>query len=252
MGYTGGVPTSAEAIALGDKGYFSLQCRGHNDRFWDVLMPYGEGIYMFLGVFSLIGVTFYFVTSSVSIPLQITASIVPCAQQTLSQSCYVSYCDVGRTRARLSTTRSAPAASSTARLSSASTGRSRRVPVLVRSCTAAALRRSRPSALSRSSPAFLCRSPFASCALRCTGLASSISARLTLSTRLDSSLVLRCCLNALRGAHKDELLTRSLGQGCGTGQRALRPTCRVCPTASSCPTPLRARRLSLCRSWLPS
>jgi len=64
MGYTGGVPTSDEAVALGDKGYFSLQCRGHNDRFWDVLMPYGEGIYMFLGVISLIGVIFYFVTSS--------------------------------------------------------------------------------------------------------------------------------------------------------------------------------------------
>ena len=65
MGYDGGVPASSEAIALADKGYFPLQCRGHNDRFWDVLMPYGEGIYMFLGIISLIGVVFYFVTSSV-------------------------------------------------------------------------------------------------------------------------------------------------------------------------------------------
>jgi len=64
MGYDGGVPASEEAIALAGKGYFPLQCRGHNDRFWDVLMPYGEGIYMFLGVISLIGVVFYFVTSS--------------------------------------------------------------------------------------------------------------------------------------------------------------------------------------------
>ena len=76
MGYTGGVPTSDEAIALGDKGYFSLQCRGHNDRFWDVLMPYGEGIYMFLGVISLIGVIFYFVTSSVSMLVRLPAAIV--------------------------------------------------------------------------------------------------------------------------------------------------------------------------------
>lgn len=65
MGYEGSVPSSDEAIALANKGYFNLQCRGHNDRFWDVLMPYGEGIYMFLGIISLIGVVFYFVTSSV-------------------------------------------------------------------------------------------------------------------------------------------------------------------------------------------
>ena len=63
--YTGaGDPTSSAAIALATQGYFATQCRAHNDRFWDVLMPYGEEIYYFLGVVSFIGVVFYFITSS--------------------------------------------------------------------------------------------------------------------------------------------------------------------------------------------
>ena len=62
--YAGGIPNSAQAIALGEQGYFALQCRNDVDRFWDVISPYGEGIFMFLGIFSLIGVTFYFITSS--------------------------------------------------------------------------------------------------------------------------------------------------------------------------------------------
>lgn len=62
--YVGGIPTSEAALGLANQGYFALQCRSSNDRFWDVLSPYGEEIFMFLAIISIIGVTFYFITSS--------------------------------------------------------------------------------------------------------------------------------------------------------------------------------------------
>ena len=62
--YSSGAPNSTAATNLAAQGYFALQCRSSNDRFWDVLSPYGDGIFMFLGVIAIIGVTFYFITSS--------------------------------------------------------------------------------------------------------------------------------------------------------------------------------------------
>jgi len=64
MGYEGNAPVSEKAVALANIGYFSLACRSHPDRLFDVLSPYGEGIFMFLGIIALIGVVLYFVTSS--------------------------------------------------------------------------------------------------------------------------------------------------------------------------------------------
>jgi choline-glycine betaine transporter len=64
MGYDGGVPVSKQAVGLGEIGYFSLACRAHADRLFDVLSPYGQGIFTYLGIISLIGVILYFVTSS--------------------------------------------------------------------------------------------------------------------------------------------------------------------------------------------
>ena len=64
LGYEGGVPTSDAAINLANAGYFALSCRAHADRLWDVLSPYGPGMYMFLGVIAIIGTVLYFVTSS--------------------------------------------------------------------------------------------------------------------------------------------------------------------------------------------
>ena len=64
MGYEGGVPVSKESLALGNIGYFSLACRSHPDRLFDAISPYGSGMFMFLGIITLIGVTLYFVTSS--------------------------------------------------------------------------------------------------------------------------------------------------------------------------------------------
>jgi len=64
MGYEGNAPVSEKAVALANIGYFSLACRSHPDRLFDVLSPYGEGIFMFLGIIALMGVVLYFVTSS--------------------------------------------------------------------------------------------------------------------------------------------------------------------------------------------
>lgn len=62
-GYTGGAPSSDAAIALADKGYYLLSCRSSNDRILDVMAPYGK-LTTFMHLLVLIGITFYFVTSS--------------------------------------------------------------------------------------------------------------------------------------------------------------------------------------------
>lgn len=64
QGYEGNVPVSTAAVNLADIGYFSLACRAHPDRLFDVLSPYGNEMFMYLASISLIGVTLYFVTSS--------------------------------------------------------------------------------------------------------------------------------------------------------------------------------------------
>ena len=64
MGYAKNAPVSDKAVALANIGYFSLACRAHADRLFDVLSPYGDGMFMFLGIIALMGVTLYFVTSS--------------------------------------------------------------------------------------------------------------------------------------------------------------------------------------------
>jgi hypothetical protein len=64
LGYAGGEPVSAQAIALADQGYYALPCRPLAMRYFDVLQPYGRGIGDFLTVCSLIGIILYFVTSS--------------------------------------------------------------------------------------------------------------------------------------------------------------------------------------------
>ena len=46
---SGGAPNTTQALALAEHGYFALQCRSSNDRLWDVLSPYGSGVFMFLG-----------------------------------------------------------------------------------------------------------------------------------------------------------------------------------------------------------
>ena len=62
-GYTDGAPSSDAAIALADKGYYLLSCRSSNDRILDVMAPYGK-LTTFMHLLVLIGITFYFVTSS--------------------------------------------------------------------------------------------------------------------------------------------------------------------------------------------
>ena len=65
MGYDkSGTPFSQDAVALANIGYFSLACRAHPDRLYDVLSPYGSGMFKFLGIITLMGVALYFVTSS--------------------------------------------------------------------------------------------------------------------------------------------------------------------------------------------
>jgi len=69
MGYSGNapdlsLPMGQKAVNLANIGYFSLACRSHADRLFDALSPYGEGMFMYLGVITLVGVTLYFVTSS--------------------------------------------------------------------------------------------------------------------------------------------------------------------------------------------
>jgi hypothetical protein len=62
-GYDGRTPTSDAAIALADKGYYLLSCRDSNDRILDVMAPYGQ-LTTFMHLLVLVGITFYFVTSS--------------------------------------------------------------------------------------------------------------------------------------------------------------------------------------------
>jgi len=64
MGYEKNDPVSDKGVALANIGYFSLACRAHADRLFDVLSPYGDGMFMFLGIIALMGVTLYFDTSS--------------------------------------------------------------------------------------------------------------------------------------------------------------------------------------------
>jgi len=64
MGYTGGEPVTAKAIALAEAGYYAIPCRAESMRYFDVLFPYGHGIGTFLAVCSLIGIIVYFMTSS--------------------------------------------------------------------------------------------------------------------------------------------------------------------------------------------
>ena len=71
--YVGGIPTSEAALGLANQGYFALQCRSSNDRFWDVLSPYGEEIFMFLGSFRLPSpyFTFLYPSRSLFIPIAV-------------------------------------------------------------------------------------------------------------------------------------------------------------------------------------
>jgi len=64
MGYASGAPSSVFAKGMADLGYYSIPCRPLAMRYFDVLMPYGDGMGAFLTVCSLIGITFYFTTSS--------------------------------------------------------------------------------------------------------------------------------------------------------------------------------------------
>lgn len=63
LGYTGGQPTSAAALALADDGYYAIACRAHGDRLFDVMAPYKE-VTTFLILLCVIGVSLYFITSS--------------------------------------------------------------------------------------------------------------------------------------------------------------------------------------------
>ena len=62
-GYTDNDPTSEKAIALADEGYYLLSCRAGTDSILDMLSPYGS-LKQFLWILVLVGITFYFVTSS--------------------------------------------------------------------------------------------------------------------------------------------------------------------------------------------
>ena len=66
MGYdaTTQVPSSKEAIALANIGFFSLACRHIDDRLFDVLSPYGDEMFMCLGILAVVSITLYFITSS--------------------------------------------------------------------------------------------------------------------------------------------------------------------------------------------
>jgi len=63
MGYVDGVPNSDKARALADIGYYALACRSHGDRIYDVMEPY-TAVKGFLHVLVVVGVFFYFTTSS--------------------------------------------------------------------------------------------------------------------------------------------------------------------------------------------
>mmetsp|Transcript_19244 Transcript_19244/g.26631 ORF Transcript_19244/g.26631 Transcript_19244/m.26631 type:complete len:801 (-) Transcript_19244:111-2513(-) len=64
MGYVGGVPTSPQAIALSNIGYYAAACRNNNDLIYDIMEPYGAKMGTFLQVLVVIGVILYFITSS--------------------------------------------------------------------------------------------------------------------------------------------------------------------------------------------
>ena len=64
MGYEAGAPVGEKAIALSKMGYYTIACRNHGDRIYDVLSPYGPQITTFLYILAVVGVFFYFVTSS--------------------------------------------------------------------------------------------------------------------------------------------------------------------------------------------
>jgi len=64
MGYEGGTPVGENAAALSKIGYYAIACRNHGDRIYDVLSPYGPQMTTFLHILTVVGVFFYFVTSS--------------------------------------------------------------------------------------------------------------------------------------------------------------------------------------------
>ena len=51
MGYASGAPSSVFAKGMADLGYYSIPCRPLAMRYFDVLMPYGDGMGAFLTVF---------------------------------------------------------------------------------------------------------------------------------------------------------------------------------------------------------
>merc|ERR1712157_133948 len=57
-------PVEEKSIALSNLGYYAIACRNHGDRIFDVLSPYGPQITTFLHILTVVGVFFYFVTSS--------------------------------------------------------------------------------------------------------------------------------------------------------------------------------------------
>ena len=61
--YTKNAPSSEKAMALADKGYYLLSCRGTNDRVLDAMEPYGK-LTPFMHLLTFVGITLYFVTSS--------------------------------------------------------------------------------------------------------------------------------------------------------------------------------------------
>ena len=64
MGYEGGTPVGENAVALSKIGYYAIACRNDGDRIYDVLSPYGPQMTTFLHILTVVGVFFYFVTSS--------------------------------------------------------------------------------------------------------------------------------------------------------------------------------------------
>mmetsp|Transcript_46595 Transcript_46595/g.116728 ORF Transcript_46595/g.116728 Transcript_46595/m.116728 type:complete len:923 (-) Transcript_46595:217-2985(-) len=64
MGYEGGQPFSEAAKNLANAGYYALSCRASDERLYDAMEPYGDGIATYLHLLCVLGVTLYFVTSS--------------------------------------------------------------------------------------------------------------------------------------------------------------------------------------------
>ena len=63
LGYSGGVPATDEAIAMGDLGYYALSCRSHTSRTYDAVSHF-IGIKMMLFWSIVVGLFVWFVTSS--------------------------------------------------------------------------------------------------------------------------------------------------------------------------------------------